>query len=159
MPFKSQAQAGYLHSHPEILGKAGLKEWDAATAGKHLPEHVKKYDQGGKVEVKKETKMASIYDGLKDKATGHKKTIKSMTHTKTHNGKHVITHKHHAPHDGMEHDETHMMNDMGDVHQHMEERAGTPNEGEAAPDASTPQLTASPAPAPAAAAGAMPAGM
>lgn len=40
MPFKSKAQAGYMHSHPEILGKAGLKEWDAATKGKHLPERV-----------------------------------------------------------------------------------------------------------------------
>ena len=101
--------------------------------------------------------MPSIYDGLASKATGHKKAIKSMTHTKTHNGKHVITHKHHAPHDGSEHDETHMMNDMGEVHGHMEDHAGTPNAGEAAPDASTPQLTASPAPAPAAAgAGASP---
>lgn len=97
--------------------------------------------------------MATIYDSLKDKATGHKKAIKSMTHTKTHNGKHVITHKHHAPHDHEMHDETHMMNDMGDVHQHMENHAGTPNDGEA-PDASTPQLSATPAPAPAAAAGA-----
>jgi hypothetical protein len=40
-PFASLAQAGYMHSHPEILGKAGLKEWDAATKGKHLPKHVK----------------------------------------------------------------------------------------------------------------------
>lgn len=38
MPFKSQAQAGYMHAHPEILGKKGLAEWDAATKGKHLPE-------------------------------------------------------------------------------------------------------------------------
>lgn len=42
MPFKSQAQAGYMHAHPEILGKAGLKEWDAASKGKSLPKHVKK---------------------------------------------------------------------------------------------------------------------
>jgi len=41
-PFASQAQAGYMHEHPEILGKSGLKEWDAATKGKHLPERVKK---------------------------------------------------------------------------------------------------------------------
>lgn len=39
MPFESLAQEGYLHAHPEKLGKAGLKEWDAATKGKHLPEH------------------------------------------------------------------------------------------------------------------------
>lgn len=41
-PFLSQAQAGYMHSHPEILGKKALKEWDSATKGKHLPKHVKK---------------------------------------------------------------------------------------------------------------------
>ncbi len=41
-PFASLAQAGYMHSHPEILGKEGLKEWDSATKGKSLPQHVKK---------------------------------------------------------------------------------------------------------------------
>ena len=41
-PFSSLAQEGFLHAHPEKLGKAGLKEWDAATKGKHLPQHVAK---------------------------------------------------------------------------------------------------------------------
>jgi hypothetical protein len=41
-PFASLAQAGYLHSHPEKLGAKKLAEFDAATKGKHLPEHVKK---------------------------------------------------------------------------------------------------------------------
>jgi hypothetical protein len=41
-PFASLAQAGFLHEHPEKLGKAGLAEWDAASKGRHLPEHVKK---------------------------------------------------------------------------------------------------------------------
>jgi len=41
-PFASLAQAGYLHEHPEILGKSGLAEWDSATKGKHLPKYVKK---------------------------------------------------------------------------------------------------------------------
>jgi hypothetical protein len=41
-PFASLAQEGYLHSHPAILGKAGLKEWDASTKGRSLPTHVKK---------------------------------------------------------------------------------------------------------------------
>ena len=49
MPFRSQAQAGYLHSHPEILGKTGLKEWDAATKGKKLPVKV----DNGKPELRK----------------------------------------------------------------------------------------------------------
>jgi hypothetical protein len=42
MPFKSAAQRGYLHAHPEILGKKGLAEWDAASKGQKVPEHVKK---------------------------------------------------------------------------------------------------------------------
>lgn len=41
-PFASLAQAGYLHAHPEILGKNKLAEFDAATKGKHLPKRVKK---------------------------------------------------------------------------------------------------------------------
>ena len=40
MPFRSAAQRGYLHAHPEVLGKAALKEWDAASKGQHVPEHV-----------------------------------------------------------------------------------------------------------------------
>jgi hypothetical protein len=42
MPFESKAQQGYMHAHPEILGKKGLHEWDEATKGKFksLPEHV-----------------------------------------------------------------------------------------------------------------------
>ena len=41
-PFASLAQAGYLHSHPEILGKEKLSEFDAATKGKSLPRRVKR---------------------------------------------------------------------------------------------------------------------
>lgn len=41
-PFKSMAQAGYLHSHPEILGKEGLAEWDKASKGRSIPKKVKK---------------------------------------------------------------------------------------------------------------------
>lgn len=41
-PFASLAQAGYMHSHPEVLGKTALDEWDSATKGKTLPKHVKK---------------------------------------------------------------------------------------------------------------------
>ena len=105
--------------------------------------------------------MPNIYDGLKEKATAPKKAIKSITHTKSHNGHLISVHKHHAPHDHEMHDETHTHSNMGDAIDHLQAHAGTPNAGEAAPDASTPQLTASPAPAPAAAAGAgaPPAGM
>ncbi len=41
-PFKSLAQERYMHANPEVLGKSALKEWDASTKGKHLPEKVKK---------------------------------------------------------------------------------------------------------------------
>jgi hypothetical protein len=43
LPFKSKAQQGYLHAHPEVLGKKALHEWDEASKGSHdLPEHVHK---------------------------------------------------------------------------------------------------------------------
>lgn len=42
MPFVSQAQAGWAHTHPDEFGKKNLKEWDAATKGKHLPKRVQK---------------------------------------------------------------------------------------------------------------------
>jgi hypothetical protein len=41
-PFASLAQEGYLHAHPEKLGKKKLAEFDAATKGMKLPKHVKK---------------------------------------------------------------------------------------------------------------------
>jgi hypothetical protein len=42
MPYKSQAQAGYFHTHKAQLEKQGVNvsEWDAATKGKHLPKKV-----------------------------------------------------------------------------------------------------------------------
>jgi|HubBroStandDraft_2_1064218.scaffolds.fasta_scaffold445262_2 hypothetical protein len=62
-----------------------------------------------------------------------KKEIHKMVHTKTHNGKHIVTHQHHHP----EHhpDETHAFDSMDQVHAHMDDHAGTPNQGEAAPPA------------------------
>ena len=41
-PFASIAQEGFMHAHPEKLGKTALDEWDSATKGKKLPKHVKK---------------------------------------------------------------------------------------------------------------------
>jgi hypothetical protein len=41
-PFASIAQEGWAHSHPDKFGRKNLAEFDAATKGKHLPEHVKK---------------------------------------------------------------------------------------------------------------------
>ena len=41
-PFASLAQAGMMHANPEILGKKGLSEWDAASKGRKVPQHVAK---------------------------------------------------------------------------------------------------------------------
>jgi hypothetical protein len=63
MPFKSQAQAGYMHSHPEILGKKGLAEWDAATKGKKLPKRAKKV-KGGSTELESNSlKAVALTEG------------------------------------------------------------------------------------------------
>lgn len=42
MPFVSQAQAGYFHTHRKRLQREGVDvdEWDAATKGKSLPRRV-----------------------------------------------------------------------------------------------------------------------
>jgi hypothetical protein len=50
LPFPSKAQQGYLHAHPDILGKKALHEWDEATKGKYksLPEHVNQYSAARK---------------------------------------------------------------------------------------------------------------
>ncbi len=88
------------------------------------------------------SKMTEALGGTDKKP---KKEIKEMVHRKTTNGKHVIVHKHHHP----EHhpDEEHAMENMAEVHQHMEDHAGTPNDGEgaeSAPPAGAAQMTAAP---------------
>jgi hypothetical protein len=55
MPFKPLAQEGYLHAHPEILGKEKLAEFDAATKGKHLPQK-----KGSDPVAKKKTQTVSL---------------------------------------------------------------------------------------------------
>ena len=76
---------------------------------------------------------AGMYDQITKGGAKPKKEIREMVHTKSHNGKHIVTHRHHSP----EHhpDETHVMNNMSELSDHMEQHAGTPNDGEAAPTA------------------------
>jgi len=98
----------------------------------------------------KDKMVSSLSDGEKKP----KKEIKEMVHRKSTNGKHIVVHKHHHP----EHhpDEEHVMNDMAELHQHMDNHAGTPNEGEAAPAAGAEApapMTATPSPMPAPMAG------
>jgi hypothetical protein len=45
MPFVSGAQRGYLHAHPEVLGKKALKEWDAASKGQHVPYRIHEHSK------------------------------------------------------------------------------------------------------------------
>lgn len=172
MPFKSKAQQGYLHAHPEILGKEKLAEFDAASKGKKLPGHVPSYhegisfvpktglaqlEKGEKVVPAKENKMASanpfekITAGDKE-APKPPKHIREIVTRKTHDGKMIHTHKHWHP----EHhpDEEHVSTSMADVHNHAEDHMGTPNMGEESPAGGgpAPLTAAAPAmPAPAAA--------
>ena len=48
MPYKSQAQAGYFHTHQKELAAQGVsvKEWDKESKGLHLPKRAKKADGG-----------------------------------------------------------------------------------------------------------------
>ena len=48
MPYKSQAQAGYFHTHQKELAKQGVsvKEWDQASKGLHLPKRAGKAEGG-----------------------------------------------------------------------------------------------------------------
>ena len=100
-----------------------------------------------------------MYDAF-EKITGGakpKKEIKEMVHTKSDNGKHIVTHRHHRP--DHHRDETHVFDNAAQVADHIENHAGTPNEGEAAPAGGAP-TPMTPAPSPEAApAGPMPAGM
>jgi len=47
MPYVSQAQAGYFHTHKKQLERQGVSvdEWDRATKGKKLPKRAPKKDR------------------------------------------------------------------------------------------------------------------
>lgn len=102
--------------------------------------------KGEKVVPAKENKM-NPFEGITKGDKKPKKEIKDMVVSKSHNGKHIVTHKHHHP----EHhpDETHVMSDMAELHSHMDDHAGTPNDGESAPAdgaAAPAPMTAAPSP-------------
>ena len=42
MPYKSDAQRKFFHANKKEIGKKVVKEFDAATKGKKLPDKVKK---------------------------------------------------------------------------------------------------------------------
>ena len=117
MPFKSLAQEGYMHAHPEILGKKGLAEWDAATKGKSLPErksmaHDHETAASGLAHKAPEKKMH------KPQPEAHVK--------KLHSGGYLVT-KHHG--DGKPSTD-HGAENLAEVSQHLEDHMGEPNDGE-----------------------------
>jgi hypothetical protein len=55
VPFESKAQQRFAYAHPEKFGgKAGLKEWSAATNFKAIPEKKKETHREGYVRRYKE---------------------------------------------------------------------------------------------------------
>jgi hypothetical protein len=79
-------------------------------------------------------KEAAHESAKSEKAEGSKKKIAEM-HIKFHKGGQTVTHKHAAPHEKEEHDETHVVaspqdGDLDNLHGHLEEHAGAPNAGE-----------------------------
>lgn len=107
--------------------------------------------KGEAVTPAKDNPMSDMFDkvpGRKSEEKPPKKSIKRIEITKSHNGKHIVKHVHHHP---AHEDETHVMNDMAALHSHLEDHAGTPNEGEgpeSAPAGAPAQLAASAPPVP-----------
>lgn len=143
MPKANPPQAvDKIHKNGKFGDKPGEKRIDVDQMTKplgsfkhgttHVPKTgVYKLHEGEAVVPKKDNKMAGVFDLVKgNDSKKPAKHIKTIVHSKSHDGKHVMVHKHHHP----EHheDETHIANDMSELHKHLEDHAGTPNEGEAA---------------------------
>jgi hypothetical protein len=149
-------------SSPGLRPLPPLGSYEKGTS--HVPKTgIYKLHEGEAV-IPKDKNMDSMKDKMTEALGGSdkkpKKEIKEMHIRKTANGKHIVTHKHHHP----EHhqDEEHSMENMAALHQHMEDHAGTPNEGEGAESAApagAAQMTAAPSPAAPAPAAGGPAGM
>jgi hypothetical protein len=91
-------------------------------------------------------KMSAVTHALGGHHETPKKEISEIRIKKSHNGGHVITHKHHSP----EHhpDETHTTKGDDELAEHVMKHAGDPNEGEAADPSmqGAAPMTASPSP-------------
>jgi len=99
----------------------------------------------GEAVVPKDKNMKHMDKAMEGLGGMHKpkKEIHKMEISKSHNGKHMVTHKHHHP----EHhpDETHVMDDLKGLQDHMATHAGD-GAPEGSPDAA--QMTAAPSPMP-----------
>ncbi len=71
MPYKSQAQAGYFHTHKAQLERQGVNvdEWDAATKGKHLPEMAAVKQKTKQVKRGQPKHPMACYMSYRDKAS------------------------------------------------------------------------------------------
>jgi hypothetical protein len=74
LPYKSVAQQGFLHAHPEILGEKGLHHWDEATKRKKggfakLPEHA--HPANGQHDHQQHLDATSAYNGHGQQAGEH----------------------------------------------------------------------------------------
>lgn len=99
-------------------------------------------------QAKKEDKMATPFDMITGGKKKSPKVIHHHEYHKTHNGKHVVTHKHH----GTDHqDEQHMFEKFSDAADHMENNPPQP-EPEPAPAEGAPAAAPAAGAAPAAAA-------
>lgn len=131
MPYKSLAQEGFLHAHSEKLGKKGLAEWDAATKGKHLPEHASKENT-----VKKDSKPEAK----------HEFSHSTIRHFK--DGSHSLHHHHESD---KTKDVKHAVATDDAMHDSLHQHVGIPNSGEAQANAGQSGIPGEAAAAPAAA--------
>lgn len=102
-----------MHEHPEILGKAGLKEWDSATKGKHLPER----------KSMKESKHGFTHSTIKHH----------------HDGSKTVTHHHVEPEKTIEHAVPDLAGAQASLEQHVGESAQPSAQG-APPMAAAPGM-------------------
>jgi hypothetical protein len=128
-------------SADETLATGGMNTWVKPLASykrgtKSVPKTgAYKLHEGEKVVPEKnnpdshlktgEKKMATPFDMITAGAKKAPKTIQKHEYSKTHNGKHVVTHKHHSP----EHkDEQHMFEKFSDAADHMEQNPPQPEQ-------------------------------
>jgi hypothetical protein len=112
-------QVAILKQGERVLTEKQNEKYEKSNPAENATE-MKIYDNGGKV-------AATPFDmitGGKGKAP---KTIHHHEYSKTHNGKHVVTHKHHLS----EHkDETHMFDKFSDAAAHMDQNPPQPEQSE-----------------------------
>lgn len=128
-------------------GPDGLPMMESYAKGTpYVPkDQVAKIHKGEAIIPAKDNPMKELFDKIpgRKEEKPPKKEIKHIITSKTHDGKFLHKHVHHNP---AHEDETHVSNSMADVHSHMEDHMGMPNEGEETPASGVAPMTASPSP-------------